>query len=545
MDSEDDNIYNTDSGNESSGEEDDGLSIGLEPEPTTAKEKMDIEDFPFEVLTTEDIVQHMIDSIRDVNNVVEIPPTTTRILLNHFKWDKEKLYERYYDGDQERLFKEAHVVNPYKKPSSSKAQKKSSRPVAPGMEDCEICLRDLPSSMMTGLACDHRFCTECWNYYLTTKIMEEGMGQTISCAAHGCDILVDDQTVMKLIADPKVKLKYQHLITNSFVECNRLLRWCPQPECNNAIKVQYVDTQPVTCSCSHTFCFSCGENWHDPVKCHLLKKWQKKCDDDSETSNWIAANTKECPKCNVTIEKDGGCNHMVCKNQNCKADFCWVCLGPWEPHGSSWYNCNRYDEEEAKAARDAQERSRAALQRYLFYCNRYLNHMQSLKFEHKLYAAVKEKMEEMQQHNMSWIEVQFLKKAVDVLCQCRQTLMYTYVFAYYLRKNNQSVIFEDNQRDLESATEKLSEYLERDITQENLLDIKQKVQDKYRYCESRRRVLLEHVHEGYEKDCRGSALTVAAVPTVHPDFFRCPLPPAPAGTEPAGAHVGPDDGVSQ
>ncbi|XP_070957127.1 uncharacterized protein [Macaca nemestrina] len=86
-----------------------------------------------------------------------------------------------------------------------------------------------------------------------------------------------------------------------------------------------------------------------------LKKWIKKCDDDSETSNWIAANTKECPKCHVTIEKDGGCNHMVCRNQNCKAEFCWVCLGPWEPHGSAWYNCNRYNEDDAKAARDAQE----------------------------------------------------------------------------------------------------------------------------------------------------------------------------------------------
>ncbi|KAK8778939.1 hypothetical protein V5799_019718, partial [Amblyomma americanum] len=64
-------MYNTDSGNESSGEEDDGLSIGLEPEPTTAKEKMEIEDFPFEVLTTEDIVQHMINCISDVNNIVE------------------------------------------------------------------------------------------------------------------------------------------------------------------------------------------------------------------------------------------------------------------------------------------------------------------------------------------------------------------------------------------------------------------------------------------------------------------------------------------
>ena len=43
------------------------------------------------------------------------------------------------------------------------------------------------------------------------------------------------------------------------------------------------------------------------------------------------------------------------------------------------------------------------------------------------------------------------------------------------------MIFEDNQKDLESATEKLSEYLERDITSENLADIKQKVQDKYRW----------------------------------------------------------------
>lgn len=49
---------------------------------------------------------------------------------------------------------------------------------------------------MTGLECGHRFCSQCWMEYLTTKVMDEGMGQTISCAAHGCDILVDDATVM-------------------------------------------------------------------------------------------------------------------------------------------------------------------------------------------------------------------------------------------------------------------------------------------------------------------------------------------------------------
>lgn len=49
---------------------------------------------------------------------------------------------------------------------------------------------------MRGLECGHDFCTLCWTEYLTTKIMDEGMGQKISCAAHGCDILVDDMTVM-------------------------------------------------------------------------------------------------------------------------------------------------------------------------------------------------------------------------------------------------------------------------------------------------------------------------------------------------------------
>lgn len=48
-------------------------------------------------------------------NNFQIPATTTRILLNHFKWDKEKLMERFYDGDQEKLFAEAHVINPFRK----------------------------------------------------------------------------------------------------------------------------------------------------------------------------------------------------------------------------------------------------------------------------------------------------------------------------------------------------------------------------------------------------------------------------------------------
>lgn len=212
MDSDDESFDEHDSGNVSSGDDDFAMDVDINNPRDRGQQE---DDYPFEVLTTEEIVQHMVDCIKDVNNVFgEIPATTTRILLNHFKWDKEKLMERYYDTDQEKLFKDAHVINPFRKPSTiNKPKIKKS-----GTEDCEICYSSFPPSMMTGLECGHRFCTQCWQEYLTTKIVEEGLGQSIACAAHGCDILVDDVTVMRLVQEPRVKLKYQHLITNSFVE---------------------------------------------------------------------------------------------------------------------------------------------------------------------------------------------------------------------------------------------------------------------------------------------------------------------------------------
>lgn len=64
-----------------------------------------------------------------------------------------------------------------------------------------------------------------------------------------------------------------------------------------------------------------------------------------------------------------------------------------------------------------------------------------------LYAKTEKKMEEMQLTSaLTWIEVQFMKKAVDEVFRCRMTLKWTYAMAYYLQKGNQKEIFEDNQR---------------------------------------------------------------------------------------------------
>jgi ariadne-1 len=81
-------------------------------------------------------------------------------------------------------------------------------------------------------------------------------------------------------------------------------------------------------------------------------------------------------------------------------------MGDWEPHGSSWYQCNRFDEESSKAAQADLKTSRKSLERYLFYFNRYANHEQSMKLEDKLWQMVEAKQKEMQRKNMTWIEVQ-------------------------------------------------------------------------------------------------------------------------------------------
>jgi hypothetical protein len=81
------------------------------------------------------------------------------------------------------------------------------------------------------------------------------------------------------------------------------------------------------------------------------------------------------------------------------------------------------------------------------YYNRWANHEQSAKLSRDLYAKTEKKMEDMQiTSTLTWIEVQFMKKAVEEVEKCRMTLKWTYSMAYYLAKGNEKDLFEDNQR---------------------------------------------------------------------------------------------------
>ncbi|RDB16827.1 E3 ubiquitin-protein ligase dbl4 [Hypsizygus marmoreus] len=401
---------------------------------------------------------------------------------------------------------------------------------------CPICFDDAPTLRPLSLTCSHPFCSGCWTAYISSKITDEAE-HAIRCMAEGCALVATDTFIHDLLTasdvDPeeaKVNeetwARFQELLIRHFVASNPNLKYCPYPACTNTVscpaaasKASLTSVVPIV-SCGargipgaaqasgsggnlglpgkeHKFCFGCPiESDHRPVVCAAARLWLKKCRDDSETANWIKSNTKECSMCMSTIEKNGGCNHMTCKK--CKHEFCWVCMGPWSEHGTAWYSCNRYDEKAGVEARDAQSRSRASLERYLHYYNRWANHEQSAKLSLDLYAKTEKKMEDMQiTSELTWIEVQFMKKAVEEVDKCRMTLKWTYAMAYYLAKGNEKDLFEDNQRDLEKAVEDLSELLESPIEAENIPMLRQKVTDKTVYVQKRNEIVLEDTAAGF------------------------------------------------
>jgi len=472
-------------------------------------------DVEAESLSVQDIEAIMKRDAEHVSGIFGAPVSIAYLLLRYQTWNKEKLIERYMD-DPSKVLATAGVLDPSTENLASPIMPPSSRRVTRGTTStrsrqsqpslppfmCPICCDDEPPNIMS-LGCGHMYCSNCWDTYLHTKIREEGE-LSIRCMDELCAIQADQTFIRKVVSNQDLQ-RYHELLVRDYVTNNPQLRFCPHPGCSHAISCAAASTKSalqtivptVRCVDKHAFCFGCAlEGGHAPVICNVSKLWLKKCADDSETANWIKSNTKECTNCNSTIEKNGGCNHMTCKK--CKNEFCWVCMGSWAEHGTSWYSCNRYDEKDGVDARDIQSKSRASLERYLHYYNRWANHEQSARLSLDLYAKTEKKMEEMQiTSNLTWIEVQFAKKAVDEVIKCRKTLKWTYAMAFYLESGNAKQLFEDNQADLEKAVEDLSELLESPIEPETIPKLRQKMTDKTVYVAKRNDIVLEDTAKGF------------------------------------------------
>eukprot|EP00529_Nitzschia_sp_RCC80_P014715 CAMPEP_0113486836 /NCGR_PEP_ID=MMETSP0014_2-20120614/25199_1 /TAXON_ID=2857 /ORGANISM="Nitzschia sp." /LENGTH=728 /DNA_ID=CAMNT_0000380515 /DNA_START=92 /DNA_END=2281 /DNA_ORIENTATION=- /assembly_acc=CAM_ASM_000159 len=397
---------------------------------------------------------------------------------------------------------------------------------------CPICMDDLPTrDDLLAMACGHAFCKDCWRGFVEQMLRETPQTcMSTTCPAQDCPSLVD-RTFIQTI-DPNFVPKFDQHQLASFVQGNRAtIRWCPGLDCDCAVILPPENFFPnegggrddrrknVFCeSCQTTFCFHCG------LAPHLQdceQEVQAENEDNITAEVQAAANAaaaaadamrredthqlistrddklrKHCPKCNVLVEKIGGCNRMVCQ---CKHPFCWLCLGDFPSYGGHF--CGRmpeeavtilpfgqgrglsvdldmlrnvaYEHQKNDSARIVLKRLRS-MDRYVHYFTRYLAHDQGQRFAEQQCPCLKNRAENYKKMTGIYLEaeVTFLQSANETLVASRRLLKYAYCCVYHSKRidgegtSHSHLGFLHIER-LERFTEELSEVTENAVTRKD------------------------------------------------------------------------------
>jgi len=249
-----------------------------------------------------------------------------QLLLQHARWDKERLNEVFFsDGEKVMLETGLDLFSPSliatlrntiaeaEGGAATEAEAAAGAAASGGgggarvgeeeMVICRICVESVSKDQVFALGCGHNFCRHCYRAYLVSQISDGPSCILTHCPEHKCKQAVPRQ-VFRLLLAPEVLEKYDVYVTRNFIESSRNMRYCPAAGCDKVAVGMGVTT--IKCSCSNLYCFRCGEDAHEPSSCQQIAQWGMKCSNESETANWILANTKKCPACDARIEKNQG-----------------------------------------------------------------------------------------------------------------------------------------------------------------------------------------------------------------------------------------------
>eukprot|EP01023_Acetabularia_acetabulum_P000094 TRINITY_DN10041_c0_g2_i1.p1 TRINITY_DN10041_c0_g2~~TRINITY_DN10041_c0_g2_i1.p1 ORF type:complete len:722 (-),score=129.35 TRINITY_DN10041_c0_g2_i1:123-2192(-) len=430
-------------------------------------------------------------SIIDLNQVLNIGEDVAARVLRRFKWDGNAANESWFQ-DEEKFREELGILHQHQFTQIPKHSR------------CQVCYEE--SDDLQHCGCGHCMCVDCWHGYVTAAIESGPSVVDLRCFQQKCKVAVPKYLILQ-VCDSQQKQKLQTYDRQSFVDENPRMSWCSGGGCQlviyctSASVIREGGMLDVTCTCGESFCFQCKCEAHRPVDCKTVVEWLKKAGAESENLNYILANTKPCPKCKCAIEKNQGCNHMVCSQ--CKHQFCWLCQGDWAKHGEGsggYYSCNKYDAAKRRGEYDETEmkrqHARESLVRYTHYFERYSENDKGMK--RSMESVNKYKNQEgiealSEKLKMEANYVKFLLDSWLQVVSCRRVLKWTYAFGYYRfdgedqgdqKKGQKSTssntpvkegsitqeFFEFLQGDAEKNLERLHSVLEKDFTDLNLDD---------------------------------------------------------------------------
>lgn len=117
---------------------------------------------------------------------------------------------------------------------SHAARKLADEELAARKYSCTICGDSFALDGMYVLDdCSHRYCRECLNGYLLSKI-NDGRTRDIRCPEPKCGHMVSYSEVRHLVDAPTFE-KFERFLLQATLNDDPNTKWCPRPGCGNAV----------------------------------------------------------------------------------------------------------------------------------------------------------------------------------------------------------------------------------------------------------------------------------------------------------------------
>ncbi|KAL9646241.1 hypothetical protein ABK040_009928 [Willaertia magna] len=362
------------------------------------------------------------------------------IMLKHYRWRYENLIHDYCELGSDYVFKQCGItINDNTNENVENNEEEQAM--------CESCMSD-DVPLIKNLDCNHAFCEDCWKEYFKTKIKEGALSsKRITCMS--CNTVLTDDFLFSFFnknnnstqqeqeqssLDTELEFKYISNRAETYVQDHYQLRWCPNHlHCGCAIKKEIEgNLWKVKCVCEFRFCFQCGNEPHFPATCEMANDFKTQFGKSASVMDfeYLKQNTKPCPKCKWLIEKNGGCQHMTCKN--CRYEFCWHCFGDWRNH--DFNNCSTKEVKFNFKMSQKEELETKVYEKYMSYKNRLERHLQWLNNERNR-NFMKDNIQQFKQDIWQNIDVSYkymfwLDDILKLIKKAKKFLIGSYIFSF-------------------------------------------------------------------------------------------------------------------
>ena len=79
--------------------------------------------------------------------------------------------------------------------------------------------------------CGHRLCDECFAGYCQSKLTTGPEVINSKCPDQKCNNIIPERIFKQLLSHEDF-IKYKKYITDSFIDLNKNIKWCPGKDCN-------------------------------------------------------------------------------------------------------------------------------------------------------------------------------------------------------------------------------------------------------------------------------------------------------------------------